>query len=109
MNIIAQINPVQSAPITEGAVIAIAGTIILILLSVVGYFIQNNIKLTKNIQDTVVELKSLISLIQEKQMNDKDNLNDFKNITATRLNDHSKRLNEHDRELERLKVIHEKE
>jgi len=73
---------------------------ITILLGVIGFFLVKFIKSVESMEEAVDSLKITISVFTEKfSSNSKDH-----EVTERRLNEHAKRLDEHDRAITELKV-----
>lgn len=77
--------------------ITIAFSIIAILLSVVAYFLNRQIKSQEILTDAVNQLRTIVSVLQSQN-------DDRHPVIDRRLNDHSKRLDEHDKQLARIET-----
>lgn len=80
-------------------VLSIIGAVIMLLLAVVGYFLKDVISELRKLQETTIKLNTIIAVVQEQIRNQKDD----NNLVERRLNNHSERIDCHDKEITMLK------
>lgn len=70
----------------------IAGVVITLLLAVIGYFLRMQAEASRDLAMSVNQLTVAVNVMQSQN-------SDRHPVTERRLNDHAKRLDEHDRRL----------
>jgi len=84
--------------------ISVAGVIIMLLLAAIAYFLQKWISSTDMLTESVHELKTAVALLQTNQGNAGRMCDTTHKTIDNRLNDHSKRLNEHGEAIVKLQA-----
>lgn len=80
-------------------ILAIAGTLITFLLTVIGYFLRRQIKATEILADLVATLNTSVELLKNNQGNFSANCNFRHEVIDKRLNNHSDKINRHEKEI----------
>jgi len=86
-------------------ILGIAGAIIILLLGVIGFFLKMIVKVINSLEETVNRLIKTVAIIETTQQLNGSGCTEKHSAITTRLNDHSKRLNEHGEEIAKLKAI----
>lgn len=79
-------------------------TIITVLLAIVGYFLGRQVNVIEKLTDVVGNLNVIVATLKTNQENSSANCTSRHAIIDKRLNAHSERLNEHDKEIAALKI-----
>lgn len=91
-------------PTISSFIISVAGAIIMFLLGAVVYFLKKWIESTDSLTRSVNDLKTAVALLQSNQTNSSQSCVTAHAIIDKRLNAHSDRLNEHEKEITELKA-----
>lgn len=83
-------------------ILGISGAVITILLSVIGIFLKMILKTINSLEQTTNILAKSVAVQEANQMNSGIGCLKTHTVIDTRLNEHSRRLNEHDKDLARL-------
>lgn len=81
-------------------VLSIIGAVIMLLLAVVGYFLKDVISELRKLQETTIKLNTIIAVVQEQIKAQKDD----NSTVERRLNNHSERIDCHERDITKIKV-----
>lgn len=76
----------------------ISGSLILVLLAVVGFFLRQQVIVSQKLTEAVNELTIAINVIQSQE-------NDRHPIHERRLNEHATRINDHEKRMSVIEVI----
>lgn len=82
-------------------ILGIAGTVILLLLSVVGYFLRQNFLTNREVRISTQKLNTTIRVLIQKM----SNYDEKHKRTEERLNDHSNRIRKNEMDIATLKKI----
>ena len=80
-------------------ILAIAGTLITFLLTVIGYFLRRQIKATEILADLVATLNTSVELLKNNQGNFSANCQFRHDVIDKRLHNHSESINRHEKEI----------
>ncbi len=84
--------------------LGIAGTLILFLLGIIGFFLQKHIKVIELLANAVNALNVTVRLLQNDQQNARLNCSASHKIVNNRLNIHASKLQEHGIAITELKT-----
>ena len=87
----------------EATLLTIAGSVILVLLAVVGFFLKGFNQNVKSLENSSHKLETATSVLKEIITNMQGNCKERHNIIDKRLNDHSSRLDHHSKDIAVLK------
>lgn len=80
-------------------ILATAGSLIVLLLGVIGYFLRRQIKATEILSDLVAILNTSVELLKNNQSNFTTNCFSRHQVIDNRLNQHSEKINRHETEI----------
>lgn len=84
--------------------LSISGAIILLLISVLGYFLHRIIKVVDNFDLTLRNFSEDYATTKERINNSSVNCREKHEIINHRLNEHGSRLDEHEKDIEVIKI-----
>lgn len=84
--------------------LSISGAIIVLLISVLGYFLHRIIKVVDNFDLTLRNFSEDYATTKERIKNSSRNCRDKHDIIDRRLNEHRRRLDSHEKSIEILKI-----
>jgi outer membrane murein-binding lipoprotein Lpp len=84
--------------------LAIAGTLIVLLLGIIGFFLQKHIKVIELLATAVNALNVTVKLLQNDQQNTRSNCTTSHKVVNSRLNAHAAKLQEHGTAITELKT-----
>lgn len=85
-------------------ILGISGAIIILLLTVIGFFLKMIVKIINSLEETVNRLIKSVTILETNDTNSGIGCIEKHTTITTRLNDHSKRLNDHEKQITQLKV-----
>lgn len=88
--------------------VTISGSIILLLLGGISYFLKQFATSVKDLKNTVEQLRLVLSVEQEKVNNIKETLLTSLTVVDGKLNFLSTKVDQHDKDITVLKTIHDK-
>ena len=80
-------------------ILSLAGSTIVALLTVIGYFLRRQIKATEILSDLVATLNTSVELLKNNQGNFSANCSFRHDVIDKRLNSHSDKINQHEKEI----------
>lgn len=83
--------------------LSIAGSIILLLIGVLGYFLKQNVALLKELNISFQTFREDYATTKERVVNLQGNCKEKHDTINVRLNEHGKRLDNHEKDIEVLK------
>jgi len=84
--------------------LSISGSVILLLIGILGYFLKQNIAVLKNVTEALQSFREDYIQTKEKVSNMQEGCKDRHKIIDHRLNSHAKRLDQHEKDIAVLQV-----
>lgn len=89
-------------------ILSLSSAIIMLMLGIVAYFVKGLISSSKSVENAVNQLTVSVATERTKNEDFRGNCNVTHKIVNDRLNDHRRRLDEHDKQITKLEFKAEK-